>query len=298
VLVTRTRIAALGSLIAVAAVIAALVFGSTGGGGSSSPAPKAPPKSASASSRPSTAASKPGTTTVPILTYHVINAQPPQSTAPPALYVPASEFSAQMNALKTAGWHAVTLNQLQAYWTHGVSLGTDKPIVITFDNGYASQFTNALPVLKGLGWVGVANIQVSGLPPSDGGLTDSQIRGLIAAGWELDSEGAGQADLTVLGSGQLSSEIATARQTLQSRYGIPVNWFSYPLGDYNTIVIAGVRAAGFVGSTTVVPGWANPQEDRFRLPRLQVVGGISPTKLLSQIAAAEQNPAPPATFHS
>ena len=83
--------------------------------------------------------------------YHVIN-PPPAGAAFPGLYVPADEFAAQMQALKTAGWHAVTLDQVEAYWKRGVPLGAGKPIVLTFDNGYESQYTNAMPVLKRLGW--------------------------------------------------------------------------------------------------------------------------------------------------
>ena len=52
-------------------------------------------------------------------------------------------------------------------------------------------------------------------------------------------------------------------------------------------MIAAVKAAGFVGSTTVVPGWASPSEDPYRLPRLRVLGGTSPAALLGQIASAE-----------
>jgi peptidoglycan/xylan/chitin deacetylase (PgdA/CDA1 family) len=167
--------------------------------------------------------------------------------------------------------------------------------VITFDGGYASHYTNALPALKRLGWVGVEDVQVSGLPPSEGGLTDSQLRSLIASGWELDTEGISQPDLTILDAGQLSNEVATARQTLRSRYRLPVNWFAYPTGRYDATVVAAVRAAGFTGATTLIPGWASPQGDRFRLPRLQVVGGTSPTELLSRVAAAERNPSPPAS---
>ncbi len=100
-----------------------------------------------------TATGKPGTAKVPVLMYHVIN--PPPNGAPfPGLYVPADEFAAQMQALKSAGWHAVTMDQLEAYWTRGVPLGPGKPIVLTFDNGYASQYVNAMPILKRLGWVG------------------------------------------------------------------------------------------------------------------------------------------------
>jgi peptidoglycan/xylan/chitin deacetylase (PgdA/CDA1 family) len=297
--VRRTRFAASGSLIAVAGVAAAIVLASTSGSGSH--APKASPKNSSGSvngpASASRGAGKPGTAIVPILAYHIINLPPPQSAAAPGLYVPADEFSTQMDALKANGWRAVTLDQLQAYWTRGSPLGPGKPIVITFERGYASQYTNALPVLKRLGWVGVENVQVNGLPPSEGGLTDSQIRGLVAAGWELDTDGISQPDLTILDSSQLRNEVATARQTLRSRYGVPVNWFCYPSGDYDPTVIAAVSAAGFVGSTTVIPGWASPQGDRFRLPRLQVVGGTTPAKLLSQIASAQRNTSAPAASH-
>ena len=238
----------------------------------------------------------PGTATVPILVYHVINAPPAQSAASAAMYVPADEFSSQMDALKADGWRAVTLDQLDGYWTRGLGLGPGKPIVITFDNGYASQYTNALPVLKRLGWVGVENLQVSGLPPSEGGLTDSQVRGLIAAGWELDTQGVSGADLITLDSGHLRAELATARQLMRSRYGVAVNWFSYPSGHYDATVIAAVRAAGYVGSTTVNTGWASPQQERFRLPRLQVLGGTSPPALLSEIASAKANTSTPPAY--
>jgi peptidoglycan/xylan/chitin deacetylase (PgdA/CDA1 family) len=233
----------------------------------------------------------PGTASVPILMYHVIN--PPPAGAPyPGLYVPAAEFAAQMQALKAAGWHAVTMNQLEAYWTRGVPLGPGKPIVLSFDNGYQSQYTNALPILRALHWVGVENIQLTGLPTSQGGLSDAQVRGLIAAGWELDTQGISHADLITLGPSELQAQVAGARQTLQQRYRVPVNWFCYPSGHYNATVIAEVKAAGFVGSTTVVPGWASPAEDRYTLPRLRVLGGTSPAELLAQIAGAQSDSPP------
>ena len=72
--------------------------------------------------------------------YHVI-AAPPSGAPFPGLYVQPQEFASQMQALKDAGWHAVTLDQLQAYWTKGAKLPAGKPIVITFDNGYHSQYS-------------------------------------------------------------------------------------------------------------------------------------------------------------
>ncbi len=185
--------------------------------------------------------------------YHVI-AAPPAGAPFPGLYVPPEEFQQQMTALQEAGWHAVTQDQLMAHWRTGASLGSGKPIVLTFDNGYQSQYTQALPVLRKLGWVGVENIQLSGLPPSQGGLGQGEIEGMVSAGWELDTQGYNHADLITLDAQQLAFQVAESRKVIQARYHVPVNWFCYPSGHYDETVIAEVRAAGYQGSTTVVPG--------------------------------------------
>ena len=301
--VRRRRLGALVALLVVAGAVAAIASGGEG----SPPAGRRTASRSRAGTRRSggrggvttttalRGTGRPGHATVPILMYHVIN--PPMAGAPyPGLYVPEPEFAAQMQALKAAGWHAVTLDELEANWTRGVPLGPGKPIVISFDNGYQSQFSNALPVLRRLGWVGVENIQLAGLPPSQGGLTESQVRGLVGAGWELDTQGISHADLITLDAAELHYQVSTARQILRRRYGVPVNWFCYPSGHYDATVIAAVRAAGFEGSTTVVPGWASRSDDPYRLPRLRVLGGTSPGVLLSQIADAEHSTPPPPSY--
>jgi peptidoglycan/xylan/chitin deacetylase (PgdA/CDA1 family) len=237
----------------------------------------------------------PGTDPVPILMYHVIAAPPPGAPFP-GLYVEPAEFAEQMQALERAGWHAVTLDQVAAYWRHGVPLGPGKPIVISFDNGYNSQYTQALPVLRRLGWVADENLQLSGLPPSQGGLGPSQIRGLLSAGWELDTQGISHADLITQDPEQLHYQVAVARKTLQQRYHVPVNWFCYPSGHYDPTVEAAVKAAGFIGSTTVVPGWARPSDDPYRLHRLRVLGGTSAQALLTLLHDTRDAAPAPAAY--
>jgi peptidoglycan/xylan/chitin deacetylase (PgdA/CDA1 family) len=293
----RGRLIALSALVAVVVAAGAIAYAAAGGVGSHS----TPPKAASSPSRGLTRRvvirrAESNRHAAPGSTVHGVATGKPGTATYPGLYVPADEFAAQMQALKAAGWHAVTMDQLDAYWTRGVPLGPGKPIVLTFDNGYASQYVNALPILKKLGWVGNENIQLSGLPPSQGGLTEDQVRGLLADGWELDTQGISHADLIALDASQLHYQVATARQILQKRYGVPINWFCYPSGHYNATVIAEVKAAGFVGSTTVIPGWANRGEDPYRLPRLRVLGGTSPTALLQQIAQYESAGTPPPSY--
>ena len=237
-----------------------------------------------------------GKVPVPVLMYHVIAAPPPGAPFP-GLYVTPSEFAAQMRALKNAGWQAVTLDQVEADWRRGVAPRTGKPIVLSFDNGYQSQYTQALPVLRRLGWVGDENIQLTGLPPSQGGLGGAEIRGLLNAGWELDTQGFSHADLIALDSQELHYQVAVARAVLRQRYHIPVNWFCYPSGHYDATVIAAVKAAGYVGSTTVVPGWAHHQEDPYRMHRLRVLGGTTPAQLLALIAGIRDDPPAPPSYN-
>jgi peptidoglycan/xylan/chitin deacetylase (PgdA/CDA1 family) len=286
------RVVALLALIAAFGTFAAIVLG-TGGGSGKKTTTHISQTARTSTTGTSSAAAKGGTQAIPILGYNVINSQPPGSTAPASLYVPADEFSAQMQALKAAGWHAVTLDQVIAYWTHGTSLGSGKPIVITFDGGYASQYANALPVLKQLGWPAIENLPSTLLPSSEGGISDSQVKSLVAAGWKLGVQGSAHPDLTTFSAAQVNSELTTERQAVSSRYGASVNWFSYPGGHYNPTVTAGVRATGFSGALTSVSGWASPKGDRYLLPRLEVVGGTAPSQLISQITAAQSQSTPP-----
>jgi peptidoglycan/xylan/chitin deacetylase (PgdA/CDA1 family) len=234
---------------------------------------------------------------VPILMYHVIAPVPPGAPFP-GLYVPAAEFAAQMSALKRAGFVAVTLDQVEASWRYGVPLPQGRPVVLTFDNGYRSQFVNALPVLRRLGWVADENLQLSGLPPSQGGLGVAEVKGLVRAGWELDTQGFSHADLVTLDPARLQYEVATARATIRRRFHVDANWFCYPSGDYDATVIAAVRAAGFVGATTVVPGWARPVDDPYRLPRLRVLDGTTPQALLALIAGSRDATVIPPAYTS
>jgi peptidoglycan/xylan/chitin deacetylase (PgdA/CDA1 family) len=231
---------------------------------------------------------------VPILVFHVI--APPLRGAPfPGLYVPPAEFAAQMQALSRAGYHAVTLDEVRRAWL-GEGVLPARPIVLSFDNGYRTQYTKALPVLRRLGWVGVENIQLSGLPPAQGGLTRRDVRRLLAAGWELDTQGWSHADLPTLDAAQLHYQVAVARRLLRRDYHVPVDWFCYPSGRYDATVIDAVKAAGYVGATTVLPGWARRTEDLYRLPRLRVLGGTSPRALLALIAGSERDRAAPPAY--
>jgi peptidoglycan/xylan/chitin deacetylase (PgdA/CDA1 family) len=276
--VRRQRLLAGGALAVVAAIVIALVVSLVGGSSGSGhkatvSAASQHPQSASKGSNETEGKVrnatpqpdwKPYTGPVPILEYHVLGR--PQTEVPyPDLYVPRASFRKQMNWLEEQGYEAVTLEQVEEAWYHGGTL-PPKPIVISFDDGYRPQYTFALPTLSKHGWPGVLNLKAEG---SD--LYESNVKAMIAAGWELAAHTIHHSDLTTLEGEALEEEVAGSRKLLQREYGVPVKNFCYPSGRFDATVIAAVEAAGYVGATTEIPGLAT-KDHPYELARIEVLG--------------------------
>jgi peptidoglycan/xylan/chitin deacetylase (PgdA/CDA1 family) len=211
----------------------------------------------------------PHTGPVPILEYHVLGAAP--ADAPyPELYVSRPDFRDQLDWLDRHGFQAVTLEQVEAAWYHGATL-PPKPVVLSFDDGYRPQFTFALPELRKHGWAGLLNLKAEG---SD--LYESNVKAMIAAGWELAAHTIHHLDLTELDAEQLREEVAGSRAILRREYGVPVKDFCYPAGRFDPTVVAAVEAAGYTGATTEIPGYAS-RDSPYELARFEILGssGVS-----------------------
>jgi peptidoglycan/xylan/chitin deacetylase (PgdA/CDA1 family) len=298
----RRRAVALAALVAAFFMfVLAVSLATCGGGGGGSEraattatSPKAPAKKRPAARKP--AATPPGAVpstapgahkdpnaAVPILMFHVINTPKPD-TAEPDLWVPRADFEAEMKYLADNGYHAVTLQQLWDAWHKG-GLLPSKPIVISFDDGYHSQYTNGFPILKSHGWPGVLNLQV-GEEQQD--LKPDEVKALIAAGWEVDAHTFTHPDLTTIDDTQLEQEVAGSRQQIRQQFGVPVNFFCYPDGRFDDRVIQAVKSAGFLGATTTQLGIAKPDENPYELRRVRVNGSDGVDGMSRELAAVEQ----------
>jgi peptidoglycan/xylan/chitin deacetylase (PgdA/CDA1 family) len=221
---------------------------------------------------------------VPILMYHVTT-DPPANAPFPDLYVRASEFQEQLQALRDAGYVAVTQQEVWDFWHRAGPLPA-RAVVVSIDDGYHSNYANARPILRRLGWPAVLNLKIGNLHEPTYGLTPGQVRELLAEGWEVDSHTIDHSDLTTVDPAQLAFEVVESRRRLQRAFGIPVNFFCYPAGRYDDAVVAAVEQAGYLGATTVNPGLAEPDEGaRFTLNRVRVNAGVSGASLVSQLQA-------------
>jgi peptidoglycan/xylan/chitin deacetylase (PgdA/CDA1 family) len=210
--------------------------------------------------------------------YHVIG--DPQPGAPfPELFVSVRDFKQQMSYLDSHGYQAVTQDQAEDAWTKHAKL-PPKPIVLTFDDGYLGQFTDAMPILRRHGWAGVLNLKAQG---SD--LNTSEVKKMMAAGWELASHTIHHLDLTKLSPAALKVEVAGSRRVLRKQFGVAVDDFCYPAGRYNDAVIKAVRQAGYRGATTTDPGVAS-SGDPFKLKRIRISRGLGEAGFAEALSSA------------
>jgi peptidoglycan/xylan/chitin deacetylase (PgdA/CDA1 family) len=282
----RRRLAALAALAVIGAVVAVAIVSLSGNdtGGNASKAEPAKGggdqgSQANATTYPPDWA--PYTGPVPIIEYHAI--QPPVAGAAyPQLFVPQADFVEQMKWLDEHGYEAVTLDQVEDAWYTGGEL-PPKPVVLTFDDGYLSQYVAAFPALEHFHWPGVLNLVAEGadIPAED-------VQKMLDANppWELASHTITHADLTTLSSADLKHEVAGSRKILQHRFGVPVDNFCYPAGQYNDAVIAAVKAAGYRGATSEVPGLAT-SKDPYVLSRIEILLDDGLDGFVSKLKAAE-----------
>ena len=236
----------------------------------------------------------PGRSTLqlPILMYHYIRVPPDQygdrigwglSTSP-------EDFRKQMDYLAKNGYHPITLTDLRDYLKGSRPL-PDRPVVLTFDDGYADLYTQAFPVLKHHHFKAVAYI-VSGFVGRTGvNVTADQVREMDAYGIEIGAHTVNHVDLTKAG-GTLAYEVGGSKAALEALLGHPVLDFCYPSGRFNAQVINAVQAAGYESATTTQDGATHTFGDRYAWSRVRVSGSETIDDFIKGLQQHETGVAP------
>jgi peptidoglycan/xylan/chitin deacetylase (PgdA/CDA1 family) len=291
----RRRIFALTALLVAAGAVVAVVVIATSGGGSSTSKPTAAKAEGTANAGDGSGSApkfppswRPSRAPVPIVEYHAIQPPVPGSQYPD-LFVPQADFEKQMAWLHDKGYEAVTLRQVEDSWSGHGEL-PPKPVVISFDDGYRSQYVAGFLVLQRYHWPGVLDL-IAGSQGDD--LPTTDVKRMIDAGWELASHTVNHLDVSTLDSSQRATEIAGSESDLERRFGVKVVNFCYPAGHYDEAAIAELRRAGYRGATTELPGLAD-RANPYTLARLEITGSDGLSGFIDKVSTAQpQGPAPP-----
>ncbi len=216
------------------------------------------------------------TSFVPVLMYHGVCEDP--SRAARRLAVRPGAFEAQIARLRELGATSVTFTDLVGVLRSGGEL-PERPVVLTFDDGYADFHREALPVLDRYGmratvfvttgWLADAGPRAAGRP-LDRMLTWSQVAEAAAAGVEIGGHSHSHPELDQLTRADLRRQVRECKELLEDRLGEAVETFAYPYGYCNARVRAEIRAAGYAGACVVGNALATAQDDTYAVRRLTI----------------------------
>jgi len=196
----------------------------------------------------------------PILMYHGLDA--PAAHGEARYTVSRDAFRDQLRHLDALRVPIVSLPQL---------LGSANGVTISFDDGEATVFAKAAPLLAQFGGVGVAYV-TSDWVGTPGYLSVAHLRQLAGLAWTIGAHGRRHRYLVDLGDRELDDELRGARAALEDALGAPVVDLSLPGGRGNARVFRAARAAGYTSIATSVPG-VNRGLDPCALERLTVQAG-------------------------
>jgi peptidoglycan/xylan/chitin deacetylase (PgdA/CDA1 family) len=222
---------------------------------------------------------------VPILMYHYIRVNPVEHDRLGfALSVTPADFAAQMSWLARNGYHPITTDDLFAYL--GGSRGLpNRPVILTFDDGYADFYNTALPILRSHDFTAVAYV-VSGFIGRPGYMSGEQVLAADRAGIEIGSHTVDHVNLAKQSGAGVRYQLTASKQALERILGHKVNAFCYPYGGFNSTVAATVQWAGYRDATTTKFGFVETMAGRYVWGRVRVSGGESLGDFTVAVASA------------
>ncbi len=217
----------------------------------------------------------------PILLYHHVSDDDPENR----YFVTLDDFRSQMETLRAWGYSTIIASDLANLIVNGGER-PNRPVVITFDDGFVDIFQNAFPIMQAMGFVGTIYIYVDHVG-SRGYLDAGQITALAESGWEIGNHSMSHANLTQNHS-KLEYEVEQSRTTLEQAIGVNVNTFAYPYGEVDDFVIKYVRNSGYLAGMGIGLNYDHPLDSLYQLTRIEIRNEYSLSKFASLLPWSEK----------
>lgn len=182
--------------------------------------------------------------------------------------VPTVEFDAQLAYLKQQGYTTISLLEF-AKAKKGKFTLPDKPLVITFDDGYEDNYYTALPILEKYGMKGTVFMVVNDIGKK-GYLTLAQLKEMERRNFEIGSHTANHLPLSTLTPEKKKEEIEISKLLLEWKGLKTVFFLAYPNGDYDAESRALLKESEYLGALTGESGLNTSATDPYILHRINV----------------------------
>lgn len=207
---------------------------------------------------------------VPILIYHGMRPHREGDDSLVRFYnVEPIPFERQLKYLRDNGYTSISLDYLSLVLDKKRDLPVN-PVIITFDDGWGSQYKYAFPLLKKYNFTATFFIFTNGID-KENFLTSEQIKEMIDAGMTIGAHTVSHGYLfKETDEDKIKKEIIESKKFLEDKFGISVTDFAYPFGHYNDDILKIIKESGFNTARTTYNGIYHTKDDVYILKGFEV----------------------------
>jgi peptidoglycan/xylan/chitin deacetylase (PgdA/CDA1 family) len=219
---------------------------------------------------------------VSVLGYHDFSETQPET----AMRIRTSKFRRQMESIRQLGIKVITLDDFIA-WKKGERDIPKKAVLLTFDDGWKSVYTDAYPILKEFGYPYTLYLYKNYVDGGGKALTLPMINEMIANGASIGSHSVSHPyPITVKSfrkkgpqayDAYLRKEMGESKRFLESKFPIKATTYSYPGGFYTEEMLKLGEEFGYTHLFTVLPGKVKRGLPDVTLPRYMILGNYDKT---------------------
>ncbi len=198
---------------------------------------------------------------LPIFMYHGF-------TGKSKFSVDAQAFEEQLALLRALNYTPLTMSEVSEILSDTQRLPA-RPVALTFDDGWRSQYTVAYPLLLAYDMSGTFFVIAHQRRGSEE-ISVDELKTMAAHGMEIGSHTRTHSHLPAVKDGTVWWEIDSSRVILQEQLGLPIVSFCYPYGEYDGRVVWSVRNAGYMVAVSVGGTPRQRLKSRYTLSRIEV----------------------------
>jgi len=197
--------------------------------------------------------------------HHVSDSTPPSTSLSPGA------FRAHLSFLAENNFTVLPLTQILTTLNDGDDL-PERTVAITFDDGYESIYSTALPLLREFGFPFTVFVSTGPIDRQQNGyMTWEQLSVLHRADVVVGNHGTEHRSLLELTINEARVDILAAQARINAKLGPQPRLFAYPYGEFNDAskrLLADLGYAGFAQNS----GAVGPTTEQTALPRFPLAG--------------------------
>ena len=201
---------------------------------------------------------------IPILMYHSICGDYPDN----GLMIAPEDFSNHMQWLSENGFTTMSLEE--AYESFKTGKVPKKPVVITFDDGYADNYLEAFPVLKKYNMKATFFIITNNTDKDGYYMSSDMLREMQDSGMEIENHTAYHFELGGAALSDQQMTIEDGKEYLKETLGIESKYLCYPAGKYDDTTIELEEQLGVKAAVTTEYGFASINDGLYTLKRIRI----------------------------